>query len=117
MKYKVTVTGQRWRRKENPPKPKEISMDNWEGYQTTEEGIVSIDESPCFKYGNGKYMSIVEGFNFLPPDKYGQDIRYDTDYDPKDEIGYIKDYAQYWFAKAGDAGYWKQVDEVKVELI
>lgn len=115
MKYKVTVTGQRWRRVENPPKPDEWSApENWEGYEATEAGTIVIDESPCFKYGNGKYMSITEGFGYLPPDAYGQDIRYDKDYNPNDEIGYIKDYAQYWF---GSKDYWKQVDEVKVEKI
>lgn len=115
MKYKVTVTGKRWKRVQPMPNPEKWEApENWVGYEATEEGIVEIDKTPCFDYGNGKYMSIEEGFGYLPPDQYGQDIRYDKDYDPNDEEGYIEDYAKYWFA---NEGYWESVDKIKVEKI
>lgn len=70
------------------------------------KGIVEIEKSGAFAYGNGKYMHMdfSECREVMTSD-LTYDIRYDTRYDHSDESGYIKTFIKdNW---SGQNGSWK----------
>lgn len=70
------------------------------------KGVVEIEKSGAFAYGNGKYMHIdfSESREVMKSD-LTYDIRYDTRYNSADEVGYIKTFVKdNW---SGQNGSWK----------
>lgn len=70
------------------------------------KGVIEIEKSGAFAYGNGKYMHMdfSESRSVMTSD-LSYDIRYDTRYDSNDEVGYIKTFIRdNW---SGQNGSWK----------
>lgn len=96
-KFLVTVKGDLW--------------SNGKVIKAEQEGVVAITETPCSKYGNGKYLKVESGLESIPKYERGQDIRYDTDYNKMTELDYVKDFMKYWLKS------WDKVDSIEVEEI
>lgn len=89
MKYKVSF--------------KLVNLETNESKQVRAE--VDITKSGCFDYGNGKLMSFKYTEGIAVGESEGFDIRYDKDYNSKDEVSYIKRFIKNRWS--GESGSWK----------
>ena len=67
-----------------------FKLENGEGHSIQVRGFSEIEKSGCFSYGNGKSLLIKLESGIV--DDMVFDIRYDKDYNPNDEVSYIKNF-------------------------